>query len=153
MSNALDIQKFFKRLEGSSEKIIHRLKNPEVSNPITRGEAREWLDWKDRGIFQSMNYFFAGSTFQFGIRRISTLVLTVPVMLLPIWKNWGSDIRKTCSLSFIILTESSKRIKEAFFHPLIWRKNGLFRKLRFFFSQWHGLINPCQWASGMDWKI
>ena len=29
-----------------------------------------------------MNYFFAGYTFQFGIRRISTLVLTVPVMCL-----------------------------------------------------------------------
>ena len=38
-------------LEGSSEKIIHRLKNPEVFNPITRGEApSDWIG-KTEGFF------------------------------------------------------------------------------------------------------
>ena len=75
-----------RRMEGSIEKISHRLKNPcrypkgqgPNSNPIPRGEApRDWI-WIDLGprdeawIFQSMTYFFDGSTFLFGIRRIWT---------------------------------------------------------------------------------
>ena len=77
-----------------------------------------------------MNYFFAGSTFQFGIRRISTFVLTVPVKLYSYlfekvevqileklaWDqpplgmlliNCKTTIRKL-TLSFIILTEILK---------------------------------------------
>ena len=48
----LNMWSYFKsRLEGSSEKIIHRLKNPEVSNPITRGEApSDWIG-KTEGFF------------------------------------------------------------------------------------------------------
>ena len=54
-------------MEGSIEKIIDRLKNPKGLGliPIPRGEAlRDWIEELARGIFQSINYFFDGSTFQ-----------------------------------------------------------------------------------------
>ena len=126
---------------GSIETIIHRLKNPKGQGLQSNHEGRspEWLDWKDRGIFQSMNYFFAGSTFQFGIRRISTLVLTVPVMLLPIWNI--PILEKLAPYPLLFWRKVQKELKKLFFIQRFDEKMGFFGNYAFF--------SP----SGMDWSI